>query len=83
MGSGTAGVVALELGRSFLGCEIDPKYFSIAQARIKKAAQSPSFYTLPNNRLHLDVGDSPAQQALFAPEADSAEGKLSAPAPRR
>jgi len=51
MGSGTAGVVALELGRSFLGCEIDPKYFSIAQARIKKAVQSPSFYTLPNNRL--------------------------------
>jgi len=51
MGSGTAGVVALELGRSFLGCEIDPKYFSIAQARIKKAAQSPSFLTLPNNRL--------------------------------
>lgn len=48
MGSGTAGVVALELGRSFLGCEIDPKYFSIAQARIKKAAQSPSFDTLPN-----------------------------------
>ena len=83
MGSGTAGVVALELGRSFLGCEIDPKYFSIAQARIKKAAQSPSFYTLPNNRLHLDVGDSPAQQALFTPEADTAEGKLPAPAPRR
>ncbi len=51
MGSGTAGVVAVELGRSFLGCEIDPKYFSIAQARIKKAAQSPSFDTLPNNRL--------------------------------
>lgn len=48
MGSGTAGVVAVELGRSFLGCEIDPKYFSIAQARIKKAAQSPSFDTLPN-----------------------------------
>jgi site-specific DNA-methyltransferase (adenine-specific) len=48
MGSGTAGVVALELGRSFLGCEIDPKYFSIAQARIKLSAQSPSFFTLPN-----------------------------------
>ena len=39
--------------------------------------------TPPNNRLHLDVGDSPAQQALFTAEADTAEGKLPAPAPRR
>jgi hypothetical protein len=37
----------------------------------------------PNNRSHLDVGDSPAQKALFTPEADTAEGKLPAPAPRR
>ena len=37
----------------------------------------------PNNRLHLDVGDSPAQQALFTPEAGSAEGKSPKPAPRR
>jgi hypothetical protein len=29
------------------------------------------------------VGDSPAQQALFTPEADTAEGKLPATAPRR
>lgn len=38
---------------------------------------------LSNNRLHLDVGDSPAQQALFTPEAGSAEGKSPTPAPRR
>jgi DNA modification methylase len=73
MGSGTAGVAALELGRHFLGCELKAEYFAIAEARVKLAAQSPSFYTLPNNRLHLDVGDSPAQQALFTPEADTAE----------
>jgi len=48
MGLGSAGVAAVELGRHFLGCDNDPKYFSIAQARIKKAAQSPSFDTLPN-----------------------------------
>lgn len=40
-------------------------------------------YMPSNNRLHLDVGDSPAQQALFTPEADTAEGKLPAPTPRR
>jgi len=83
MGSGTAGVVALELGRNFIGFELKDEYYSIAEARIKLAAQSPSFYTLPNNRLHLDVGDSPAQQALFTPEADTAEGKSPTPAPRR
>jgi site-specific DNA-methyltransferase (adenine-specific) len=62
MGSGTAGVVAVELGRSFLGCEIDPKYFSIAQARIKKAAQSPSFDTLPNT--------ASTRQGQVAPQFD-------------
>ena len=59
MGSGTAGVAALELGRHFLGCELKAEYFAIAEARVKLAAQSPSFYTLPNNRLHMDAGDSP------------------------
>ena len=51
MGSGTAGVAALELGRHFLGCDNNPKYFAIAKKHIEQAAQSPSFYTLPNNRL--------------------------------
>jgi adenine-specific DNA-methyltransferase len=51
MGSGTAGVAAVELGRHFLGCDNNPKYFAIAEKHIERAAQSPSFYTLPNNRL--------------------------------
>ena len=51
MGSGTAGVAALELGRNFIGFELKDEYFAIAEARIKLADQSPSFYTLPNNRL--------------------------------
>ena len=38
MGSGTTGVAALQLGRSFIGCEIDKKYFEIAEKRIKQAA---------------------------------------------
>lgn len=27
----------MQLGRSFIGCELDPDYFKIAQARIKAA----------------------------------------------
>ena len=34
MGSGTAGVAALELGRHFLGCELKAEYFAIAEARV-------------------------------------------------
>ena len=83
MGSGTTGVACLQTGRHFLGCELKAEYFSIAESRIKSAALQPGLPTPSNNRLHLDVGDSPAQQALFTPEADSAEGKLPAPAPRR
>jgi site-specific DNA-methyltransferase (adenine-specific) len=37
MGSGTTGVAAVQLGRNFIGCEIDPNYFDIAQKRIKEA----------------------------------------------
>lgn len=36
MGIGSSGVAARELNRSFLGIEIDKKYFDIAQERINK-----------------------------------------------
>lgn len=37
LGSGTTGVVAKRLGRSFIGIEIDDNYFKIAKDRITKA----------------------------------------------
>ena len=37
MGSGTTGVACMQLGRKFIGCEIDPGYFAIAEKRIKQA----------------------------------------------
>lgn len=44
MGSGTTGVAAVQLGRNFIGCEIDPTYFAIAEKRIKQAQlQDPLF----------------------------------------
>jgi hypothetical protein len=83
MGSGTTGEASLYLGRSFVGCELVPEHFEKASKRVQSAALSPSFNTLPNNRLHLDVGDSPAQKDLFTLEAGSAAGKSPKPAPRR
>ena len=83
MGSGTMGVAALQLQRDFIGVELKAEYFQVAESRIKQAALQPGLFTPSNNRLHSDVGDSPAQQALFTPEADTAEGKSPTPAPRR
>jgi site-specific DNA-methyltransferase (adenine-specific) len=37
MGSGTTGVACVNLNRSFIGIEKDPKYFQIAKERIEKA----------------------------------------------
>ena len=37
MGSGTTGVACAELGRKFIGIEIDPDYFEIAKKRIETA----------------------------------------------
>lgn len=46
MGSGTTGVAAMQLGRKFIGIEIEPKYFDIACERIENAQrQQPLFDT--------------------------------------
>jgi len=37
MGSGTTGVASMNLGRKFIGIEIEPKYFDIACERISRA----------------------------------------------
>ena len=37
MGSGSTGVACVENNRNFIGCEIDEKYFNIAEKRISEA----------------------------------------------
>ncbi len=37
MGSGTTGVACIQLGRKFIGIEIDPTYYAIAEKRIRDA----------------------------------------------
>ena len=34
-GSGSTGMAAVELGHTFIGCELDPDYINIAETRIK------------------------------------------------
>lgn len=41
MGSGTTGVACVQTGRNFIGIEIDPAYYAIAEKRIKEAQAQP------------------------------------------
>ena len=47
MGSGTTGVAALQLGRKFIGIELDPDYFEIACKRIEEAWKQPRLFAEP------------------------------------
>ena len=40
-GSGTTGVACIKTGRNFIGIEIDPTYFAMAEKRIREAMMQP------------------------------------------
>lgn len=44
MGSGTTAIAAMDTDRDFLGCEIDPQYFEIAQSRISSNKTQMSLF---------------------------------------
>ena len=50
MGSGTTGVAALQLGRKFIGIELDPGYFDIACRRIEEAWRQPRLFEEPKRK---------------------------------
>lgn len=47
MGSGTTGVACAQLGRRFIGCEVDPTYFDIACRRVAEAYRQPRLFDEP------------------------------------
>jgi len=57
MGSGTTGVAAAKLGRKFIGCEVDPKYFDLACRRIDRALAEPDMF--------IQRPAAPVQEALL------------------
>ena len=44
MGSGTVGVASVQLGRKFIGCEIDEKYFDVAKKRIESTNKTKALF---------------------------------------
>lgn len=61
MGSGTTGVASIQLGRPFVGCEIEPSYFDIACRRIEEAYRQP--------RLFAEPIPKPVQTSIFDGDA--------------
>ena len=59
MGSGTTGVACVMEGRSFIGIELDAKYYAIAERRIANA--QPPLFTAD-----VEYASEPAQAGLFA-----------------
>lgn len=56
MGSGTTGVACVQLGRKFVGIELEPRYFDIACRRIADELKRP--------RLALTPAPKPVQEAM-------------------
>lgn len=54
MGSGTTGVACAKLGRSFVGIEIDERYFEIAVERIRKAYEQPDLFVARQSTSHQE-----------------------------
>ena len=55
MGSGTTGVVAKQLGRNFIGIEIDQSYFEMATRRIENTAREPNLFA-PSQSIERIMG---------------------------
>ena len=71
MGSGSTGVASVESNRHFIGCELSPEYFAIAERRIKESVFQPSLFTPSNNRVQRTGGESAANLSLFPAEVES------------
>lgn len=56
MGSGTTGVACVNMGRTFIGIELDPGYFDIACRRVEAAMRQP--------RLDLEPAPKAVQETL-------------------
>ena len=52
MGSGTTGVACVRTGRKFIGIEIDPTYYAIAQRRIAEAQAQPRLFPVEEAEQH-------------------------------
>jgi DNA modification methylase len=55
MGSGTTGVAAIRLGMNFIGIEIDPHYFAIAEKRINAELNRHPLFEPPSKAVQMTM----------------------------
>ena len=55
LGSGTTGVACAKLGRSFIGIEMEEKYFDIACKRIEQAYKQSDLFIEPPKKQKQEV----------------------------
>jgi DNA modification methylase len=64
MGSGTTGAACMNLGRKFIGIEIEPKYFDIACERITNALRQERLFKAGQVRVRTFRGQPPHRATL-------------------
>ena len=67
-GSGTTCKAAFQLGRNYLGIEIDPKIVELSLARLSNSQPPLLGMAQANNRVQWTGGDSPALPGFSTPE---------------
>ena len=50
MGTGSTGIACAKLGRNFIGIEIDPDYYALAERRIREAQAQPTLWEVSNEQ---------------------------------
>jgi len=65
MGSGSTGVACVKLDRNFIGSELSPEYFAIAERRIQSAALQPSFWHATQHSVQRTAIAASQQAQLF------------------
>ena len=56
MGSGSTGVACVNMGRRFIGIDVDPKYFDITCARLKDARKDPDMFVTEAEPVQEEMG---------------------------
>ena len=78
-GSGSTLAAARDLGYQAVGCEVSAHWCGVT---VERLAQQ-SLFTLPNNRLHMDAGDSPRLPSQSTLEGLTPAEQGTTPAPRQ
>lgn len=65
MGSGSTGKAAMLENFNFIGIELDPDYYKIAEARIKHAKENPDYYSEKESKKKKEKSETKKQDSAI------------------